>query len=117
MYLIQQFTNAPLQTQSFILYNGNILTCTFYFSSQQQGWFINNFTYGSFILNGMRITVLPNMLNQFRNQIPFGLGCFTTLLREPTQQQDFSSGNFSLYILDNTEVDEYNELLSESLNS
>jgi len=54
------------------------------------------------------------MLNQFINQIPFGLGCFTTLLREPTQQQDFSSGNFNLYILDQTEIDEYAILLSNN---
>lgn len=52
------------------------------------------------------------MLNQFRNQIPFGLGCFTTLLREPTQQQDFSSGSFNLYILSQTEVTEYANLLT-----
>lgn len=52
------------------------------------------------------------MLNQFRNQIPFGLGCFTTLLREPTQQQDFSTGNFNLYILSQSEVTEYANLLA-----
>lgn len=113
MYLIQQVTNAPLQQQSLVLYNGAILSLTFYYSNQQQGWFINNLTYGTFILNGLRIVVNPNMLNQFRNQIPFGLGCFTTLLREPTQQQDFSSGNFSLYILDQSEIDEYAILLSQ----
>lgn len=52
------------------------------------------------------------MLNQFRNQIPFGLGCFTTLLREPSQQQDFSSGNFNLYVLNQQEVTQYAELLA-----
>jgi hypothetical protein len=114
MYLIQQLTNSPLQKQTFILYNGKILTVTFYYSNSQQGWFITNLTYEKFILNGIRIVVIPNMLNQFINQIPFGLGCFTTLLREPTQQQDFSSGNFNLYILDQTEIDEYAILLSNN---
>lgn len=112
MYLIQQITSSPLQEQSLLLYNGNILSLTLNYLDSQQGWFITNLTYGSFIFNGSRITVSPNMLNQFRNQIPFGLGCFTKLLREPTLIQDFSSGNFNLYILDQTEVDAYNQLLS-----
>lgn len=114
MYIIQQITTSPSQELSLILYNGNILTLTLYYSNQQQGWFFNNITYGTFILNGTRITVSPNMLNQYRNQIPFGIGCFTTLLREPTQQQDFSSNNFNLYILDQTEIDEYATLLSQN---
>lgn len=95
-----------------ILYNGNILNLTLYFISLQQGWFITNLTYNNFTLNGLRVTASPNMLNQFRNQIPFGLGCFTTLLREPSLVQDFSSGNFNLYILDQSEIDEYAQILS-----
>jgi hypothetical protein len=113
MYLIQQITDSPYQQQSLVLYNGNVLTMTLYFSAQQQGWFIENLTYQDFIINGMRITVNPNFLNQFRNQIPFGLGCYTTLLREPSLLQDFSSNNFSLYILDNIEVDSYVNILSK----
>lgn len=112
MYLIQQITDIPSQQHSLLLYNGNILSITLNFIDSQQGWFISNLTYGSFILNGVRITVNPNILNQYKNQLPFGLGCFTKLSREPTQQQDFLSNNFNLYILDQTEVDEYNNILS-----
>src|SRR5690348_7135016 len=112
MYLIQGITDSPYQQQSYILYNGNILQVTMTYLDSQQGWFITNMVYGDFVLNGMRITVNPNMLNQFRNKLPFGLGCFTQLLREPTLQQDFSSQNFKLYILDQTEVDQYNQILS-----
>lgn len=103
-----------MQQLSLILYNGNILTLTIYFIPLQQGWFITNLTYNAtnFVLKGLRITVNPNMLYQFKNQIPFGLGCFTTLLREPSLQQDFSSGNFNLYILTQTEVSQYSQLLS-----
>lgn len=112
MYLINQITSNPLQQMNLILYNGNILSLTLYFIPLQQGWFLTNLIYNSFILNGLRVTVSPNMLNQFRNQIPFGLGCFTTLLREPSLIQDFSSNSFNLYILDQNEVDEYAQLLS-----
>lgn len=112
MYLIQQITDSPLQQQSLLLYNGNILSITLYFIPMQQGWFLTNLTYSSFILNGTRVTVNPNILNQYQNILPFGLGCFTKLNREPTLQQDFSSGNFNLYILNQNEVAQYNQLLS-----
>lgn len=79
----------------------------------QYGWFITNLTYGSFIINGLRITVSPNMLRQFKNQIPFGLACVANkVTREPTQQQDFSSQSFNLYILSAAEVIRYEDLLS-----
>ena len=82
-----------------------------YFDSQK-GWFITNLIYEDFTINGFRVTVNPNMLNQFKNKLKFGFGCYTNLFREPTLQQDFSSGNFNLYILDEVEVNTYNRLLS-----
>lgn len=88
------------------------MTIVLNYLDSQQGWFITNLIYEDFVLNGFRITVNPNMLNQFKNKLKFGLGCFTNLLREPTLQQDFSSGNFNLYILDEIEVNTYNRLLS-----
>lgn len=112
MYLIQRITSDASQTQSLILYNGNVMTFDIVYSDSQQGWFITNLVYGDFVAKGLRIVVNPNMLNKFKNLIDFGLGCFTQLTREPTQIQDFSSGNFSLYILTKAEVDTYNQLLS-----
>ncbi len=111
MLLIQQVTSNPLQAQNLTLPNGSSLSLVLYFRPIQQGWFINNLTYGSFIINGMRITNSPNMLNQYRNQIPFGLACFSAFNREPSQQQDFSSGASKLYILTQAEVTAYAEFL------
>lgn len=111
MFLIQQVTSNPLQKQTLVLQDGTTVTLTIYFRPMQFGWFINQLVYGDFILNGMRITNSPNMLNQFRNQIPFGIGCFSSANREPSQQQDFSSGASKLYILSQAEVDEYAEFL------
>lgn len=107
MYLIQQLTSDPLQTQTLILPNGQTTTVQIAFYPQQYAWFILSLTYQTFALEGLQITACPNMLNQWRNQIPFGLGCFVNNNREPTQQQDFSSGAAQLYILDATEVAAY----------
>lgn len=112
MYLVQQITDDALQKQTLILPDGTSLALTIYFRPAQIGWFIQILTYQAFILQGTRITVSPNMLHQYRNQIPFGLACYSTDNREPTQQEDFSSGAAKLYILSADEVARYTELLT-----
>lgn len=117
MFLIQQITSDARQKQNLVITsgdasNGTIVTLEMYFASQQYGWFITSLVYQNFTLEGFRIINSPNMLQQFKNQIPFGLACFSSQDREPTQQQDFSSGASSLYLLSEDEVAEYTEFLS-----
>lgn len=111
MLLIRQITKDPLQQQSVVLPDGTSVTLQFYYRPLQLGWFLNSITYGEFVLKGLRITNSPNMLHQWRNQIPFGLACYTDGLREPTQQEDFFSGAAKLYLLTEEEVEEYTEFL------
>lgn len=111
MLLIKQITSNPLQSQTLVLPDGTSLALTIYFRPMQFGWFINTLTYGSFVLNGLRITNTPNMLNQWQNIIPFGLACFSVGNREPSLQQDFVSGNSKLYILTQAEVREFESFL------
>lgn len=111
MFLIQQITSDALQKQTLVLADGSTLTLTLYFRPLQQGWFITELVWNTFILHELRVTNSPNMLNQFRNQLNFGLGCFSTANREPSQQFDFSSGASKLYILSEAEVEEYAEFL------
>ncbi len=112
MFLIQQVTNNPNQKQTLVLQDGTSLTMTIQFIPMQYGWFITELTYQNFTLQGLRIMVSPNMLHQFRNQIPFGLACFSAANREPSQQDDFSSGAATLYLLSAAEVQQYTEFLA-----
>lgn len=112
MLLIQGISAQPLQRQTLVLPDGTSLVLEIYFRPQQLGWFINDLTYGDFVLHGVRITNSPNILNQWRNRIPFGLGCFSAANREPSLQQDFSSGTSKLYILTEAETVEYAEFLA-----
>jgi hypothetical protein len=112
MLQIQRITNNALQQQTLVLPNGKSFSMTMYFVPMQYGWFLTNITYGTFILNGLRITNNPNMLYQWQNKIPFGLGCFSTANREPSQQDDFSSGASKLYILTQAECVEYATYIS-----
>lgn len=111
MYLITQITDAPLQSMNLVLPDSSIVQMQIYFIPMQQGWFIRSLIYNTFQINGFRITNNPNLLLQFQNQIPFGLACFSTANREPSLQQDFSSGASLLYILDQMECQEYYALL------
>lgn len=112
MLQINQITDDPLQQQALTLPDGTIVYLTLYYLPRQLGWFITSLTYGTFQLNGLRIINSPNMLHQFRNQIPFGLACFTSGNREPTQIEDFNQQNSILYILTSTEVNQYVEYLN-----
>jgi hypothetical protein len=111
MFLIQQITANPLQTQTLKLQDGSQVGLTIYFRPLQTGWFINELTYVDFTLNGLRITNSPNMLYQWRHILPFGLACFSTANREPSLQQDFITGASKLYILSADEVAEYTRFL------
>lgn len=113
MNTIQQITDDPSQNQILPLPNGNSINLTIQYIPQQSGWFITSLTYLNFTLQGVRITNSPNMLHQFRNQIPFGLACYTTAQREPTQQQDFLSGASTLYLLSQADVMAYAEFLTD----
>jgi hypothetical protein len=111
MYLVSRIAAVPYQKQTLTLQDGSALTLTLYFRPLQFGWFINELTYRDFVLKGLRITNSPNMLNQWRNLIPFGLACFSTANREPSLVQDFSTKASKLYILTEAEVAEYAEYL------
>lgn len=112
MNIIQQITTDPLQKQTIILADGTSFALTLNFKPMQFGWFITELVYGNFTLQGMRVCVSPNILHQFRNQIPFGIACFTTDSREPSLQADFSSGTAKLYLLSAAEVIQYTEILN-----
>ena len=107
MYIIQQITTDFKQQQTLVLPDGTTILFQIKFIPLQGGWFIDTLTYGSFTIHNLRICNSPNMLHQFRNIIPFGLTCFSSYNREPSQQEDFSSGASIMYLLSAAEVNEY----------
>lgn len=112
MYQIQNLTNNARQKQTLQLPDGTFIVLSIYFVPMQQGWFITELVYGTFVLNGIRITNSPNILHQFRNQIPFGLACFSTNEREPSLADDFASEASKLFVLTEAECEQYTEYLS-----
>ena len=114
MYKISAITSDPLQKQTFNLPDGTQLKMTIYFVYQQRGWFIRELVYNNIVIRGMRICNGINILEQFKNKLPFGLACLTKANREPMNIEDFSSGASALYILSASEVQSYSRYLSGS---
>jgi len=113
MFKIQNITTAAKQKQVLILPDGTSISFSIEYIPLQIGWFIREISYNDFVLNGVRISNSPNLLYQYRNQIPFGLACFSTIAeREPTLQEDFFSDASKLYILTEAEVADYARYLS-----
>ena len=112
MNLITNITDDTLQTSQLILPDGSQILLTIQFKPMQFGWFIQTLTYGNLTIQGRRIFVSPNILQQFCNQLPFGIACSSVNNREPSQQQDFSSGNCQLFLLTAAEVASFTEFLS-----
>jgi hypothetical protein len=112
VYQIQNLTGDSKQKQTLVLPDGSQIQIQIYFVPMQYGWFISSLVYRDFTLTNLRITNSPNMLYQFRNRIPFGLACFSSQDREPSQQLDFVSGASKLYVLTEAEVEQYTEYLS-----
>lgn len=112
MYKIEGLTEDTNQSINIILEDGTTVTLKISFVPMQYGWFIKSMTYKEFTLNNFRLVTSINMLNQYRNRIPFGIGCITRDNLEPKLQQDFSSGYAALYILNKDELSEYQRFLS-----
>jgi hypothetical protein len=114
MMTVSGWNTDACQTQTLILPDGSSIGLTLYYSANQYSWFIQNLTYGNFQAQNLRMVTSPNILQQFMNQIPFGLACFTTDGLDSTQQQDLFSGYATLYILSSDEVEEVLEILNGS---
>lgn len=117
MYRIQNLTTNAKQKQVLVLPDGSQILFTLHFSALQLCWICPTIQYRDWILNGLKITSNANMLYQYRNEIPFGLACFTESSREPTFIEDFATGASRLYILTTDEVEFYTEVLSGQIQS
>lgn len=76
---------------------------TLRFLPRVQRW-IMNIEYNDFVLNGRAVTTTPNILRQFRNQIPFGIACVAASGLDPFQISDFASQACNLYLLNAADV-------------
>lgn len=112
MFDINDITNETYQSKTFVLEDGTSFEMTLYFIPLQYMWVITELIYDGFTIKNHRVVNSPNFLHQFKNKIPFGIGCISEGDREPMFIGDFSSGASKLILLTESEVDEYGDFLS-----
>lgn len=104
MYKIKNITSEYHQEFNFSFSFGDVLF-KLYYSDNLLGWFFS-IEYEDLIINNMRLTNFPNILNQFNLVIPFGLTCKTKNGYDAVSRFDFEKGNATLYFLDKQEVND-----------
>lgn len=77
----------------------------------QLGWFLD-VTYDDlgFEIHNLRVTTNSNLLNQWKNKLPFGIMCQGKDAQDPLLVEDFLVGRCSLSILSAEEVKMFSEI-------
>lgn len=113
MRQILEISNDPKQKFTLITDDNLAFDFKLEYSDQQGGWYFS-LTYGILTINRSRLVTDPNILRQYKNVLPFGIGVMSDDGTEPFLIDDLSTSRVNLYILDQSEVqsleqDFYNE--------
>lgn len=104
-----QITNiSDRASQSFNLVgeNGEQILFLLKYRPTQNGWFFD-LSYEDFQIYDAHIGLSVNLLRQWSNVLPFGLTCTGNNKFDPFLIEDFQNGNFSLFVLNSNEVEQF----------
>jgi hypothetical protein len=106
MFQIEGLTEEPKQRYKLPIENSGIeADLSLYWRDTQNSWYFD-LSYDDFSVREMRLCFMPNILLQFANRIPFGLLVETKTYQDPMTINTFIDGTTTLYILNQTEVQE-----------
>lgn len=111
MNRIQGITTDAKQVFTLVLPNNETCEVSLEYKPMQIGWFCS-VSYKNFFVRSLRVTNNPNILSQFSNLIPFGLGCFLKTDREPLFLEDFDQNNAALCLLTFQDLLDYEAFLA-----
>lgn len=109
MTRIDNITDDASQLIRLILDDGSIAVLTLNFSGTVERW-TYNISYGTFADNGGNLCIMPNILRQFRNVIPFGLACVAEDGVDPFNVEDFARARVNLYVLNSADLVQIEQL-------
>ena len=104
MKKINGITSQPKQQMTLQLDDGSQATLYLAFIPQQFGW-VFNLTWGSFTLNGVRLTAQPNVFRQWKNILPFGIMVDSPGHLDPFTQEAFTIDGATLLLLSAADVE------------
>lgn len=115
MQVLDTITAEAKQKHTILLEKDNtsiVLNLTY--KPTQLGWFLDvEYDAKDFKIYGLRVTTNSNILNQWRNILPFGIICYCEDSYDPLSLQDFVVGRAHLAILNEDEVQ---KVISEQRN-
>lgn len=100
-----EITSEPNQNLTLIGENGENIEFNLRYMPSQESWFCS-FTYEDFTINGLRVVNSPNFIRNFKNILPFGIGCTLVDKSDPYFIDDFSTGRAKLVLLTSDEVEQ-----------
>lgn len=108
MQILDTISNDAKQKHTILLEKDNSsLVIRLVYKPTQIGWFMDvEYETKDFYVYGLRVTTNLNILNQYRNLIPFGIICYCEDNQDPLSIEDFLVGRAHLAILSEEEVQE-----------
>lgn len=115
MQILDTISNDAKQKHTILLEKDNsAIVIQLIYKPTQLGWFINvKYESKDFEVNGLRVTTNTNILNQWRNLLPFGIICICDNSQEPLSVEDFLVERARLAILSEEEVQKLIEIQRE----
>ena len=108
MQILDTISNDAKQKHTALLEADNTpIVIRLVYKPTQMGWFMDvEYETKNFSVYGLRVTTNTNILNQWRNVLPFGIVCYCEDFQEPLSVEDFLVGRAHIAILSAEEVKE-----------
>jgi len=106
MKQLLNLSDAAFQSTSVALGDGSSLDLFFRYRPAVQRWSMD-VAWGTFAAKGIIVTAHPNIMRQWRNVVPFGIGFISSDGADPFMLSDFLLGRVKVFVMDDSagEVD------------
>lgn len=107
MQILDTISNDAKQKHTILLEKDNsAVVIRLVYKPTQIGWFMDvEYETKNFAVYGLRVTTNLNILNQWRNILPFGIICYCEDAQDPLSIEDFLVKRAYLAILNEEEIE------------
>ena len=108
MEIITSITAEPKQRFVLTLDNNESAIMRLYYYASQKSWYFD-IEYKDYKNKGNKVVLTMNALRHLRNKLPFGIAFLSSSSADPFQLEDFSSGNVLMVLLNQEDVQEFED--------
>lgn len=109
MIQVTGINTDAVQEYTLVTDDGVEFEFTMFYRPTQNGWFFD-LEYEDTSIKGSKLVNFPNILRKWKNILPFGLACVVEDGTEAYFVEDFLTGRANLYVLNESEVEQIEEL-------